>query len=190
MQDLTTETPTGIRVHSRGLGTALAYALLACAVYLLVKGLGNNALGSYGASLAVTLILVVPIVLLADHVINQVVVDDQGLTRIGLFGRKTFLPWSKVTKLRLMRYSAGMRELVVISRWKKIPVSNTIILIDKPNFWEAAFAILDRADAAGWPVKTGFTGRSGWFYCGLEYLPGPQFEDRKPGLKGHQYNRS
>lgn len=173
-----------IRVHSRGIGRAAAYALSGFSLYLLIMAIISNSMESYGVSIAMSMLLIVPAMLLADHLIQEVIVDDQGLTRIGLFRRETLLPWDRVEKLQLVRNGAGHRELIVRGKRKKIVLSNMIFLINKANFWEAAFYVLERADEAGWPIKTGWLGRGVWFFHGSTYLPGDKFKDRKATVAG------
>jgi hypothetical protein len=185
MQDMTIEARGRIRVHSRGIGTVASYALLGFAFYILMMAFINNPMDSYGASFALALIPVALLVLFAAYVVQEVVVDTQGVTRIGLLGRRTTILWEQIQRIQLVRNTAGLREMVIYGKKKKIVLSNTIFLIEKPNFWEAAFVLLDRADAAGRPVKAGFIlGRRAWFYYGSTYLPGDKFEDREASLEG------
>ena len=184
MSDPAREIMGEIRVHSRGIGQGAAYVLLGFSLYLLLMGFINNPMESYAVTFLMSLIPILPMVFLADFLIKEVVVDNQGLTRHGLFGRKTTITWDQVVKVALIRNSAGTREMVVFGPKRKIVLSNTIFLISKPNFWEAALAVLDRADQAKRPVKAGLLGRRAWFFHVLEYLPGDKFEDRKADLGG------
>lgn len=184
MTDLTSNVHGEIRLHSRGIGKVLAYALLGFTLYVLFMGFINNPMGSYWVSLALNLFVIIPAVLFADFFIQEVVVNDFGVTRIGLFGRETVLNWDQIVKIKLIRNSSGMRELIIVGRGKKIVLSNTIILINKPNFWEAVFIVIDRANADGRQIKAGLLGRRAWFYHGSTYLPGDKFEDRKADLNG------
>ena len=187
---MTGETRGWIRLHSRGIGPVAAYVLLGLAFYLLLMAFVNNPLDSYGASFALALIPVVMLVLFAAYVIQEVVIDSHGVTRIGLLGRRAMIPWDQIQKIQLVRNTAGMREMIVIGNKKKIVLSNTIFLIEKPNFWEAAFVVLDRADAAGRPVKAGLIlGRGAWFFHGSTYLPGEKFKDREANLEGPESSK-
>ena len=186
MFDMTNETRQEIVVHSWRMGRYLSYAMLAFGLYILVMAFINNPMKSYGVSFAMSLILIVPLALLADHVSGEVMVGEAGLTRTGLLGRKTIILWDRIKKISLVRNSSGIRELIVIGYGKKIVLSNTFFLISKPNFWEAAFKVIDRADAAGWPIKIGILGREAWFYHGSTYLPGEQFKDRRDSLEAPQ----
>jgi hypothetical protein len=50
MQDMTGEGSYEIRVHSRGIGSAIAYALLIFSVYIPIMGFINNPMESYGVT--------------------------------------------------------------------------------------------------------------------------------------------
>ena len=113
-----------------------------------------------------------PVYMILDMCVGRSELDRQGIVRYGAFGRRTIIPWSEMTRVDLVRNSAGMREMIIRKKGGKIALANTFLMLPKKGFWPVALMVLAEADQRG--VRVGepwLVGRKGWFHYGSKYLP-------------------
>ncbi len=113
-----------------------------------------------------TMVLFLPLFILADMMVAVIIVDREGIERRGLLNRRTVIPWNELAQIKLVRGTAGFREIVIKSRRKKIAFRNELLLMPRRNFWPAVRKILHQADKQGVEVKAGLLGRDVWFSPG------------------------